>query len=161
LCPWIKKNTQLKKEMGNIFNQDFSDFILTLEKFNVRYLLVGGYSVILHGYPRTTGDLDIWVDQTVENYNLISKAFAEFGLPVMLENEFLNSENEVFTYGRPPVAIDLMTTCKGLIFKEAFDNSKKIAIDGINIRLIHYNDLIIAKKASGRHKDLNDIEHLE
>jgi hypothetical protein len=147
--------------MGNIFNQDFSNFIATLETYNVRYLLVGGYSVILHGYPRTTGDLDIWVDQTAENYALLSKAFTDFGLPLMLENDFLNSENEVFTYGRPPIAIDIMTTCKGLLFNESFDNSTKIEVDGITIRLIHYNDLIRAKKASGRHKDLNDLEHLE
>ncbi len=107
--------------MGNIFNQDFLDFIITLEKFDARYILVGGYSVILHGYPRTTGDLDIWVDQTKENYRLLTQAFSEFGLPVMSENEFLNPANEVFTYGRPPIAIDLMTTCKGLLFKEAFN----------------------------------------
>ncbi|MCU0417990.1 MAG: hypothetical protein MUE33_12480 [Cytophagaceae bacterium] len=147
--------------MGNIFNQDFLDFILTLEKFDARYILVGGYSVILHGYPRTTGDLDIWVDQTKENYRLLIQAFSEFGLPMMSENEFLNPANEVFTYGRPPIAIDVMTTCKGLLFKEAFNNSQIINVDGISIRLIHYNDLIVTKKASGRYKDLNDIEHLE
>ena len=71
------------------------------------------------------------------------------------------SEFDVFTYGRPPQAIDIMTQCKGLLFEMAFDNSKKVQVDDLNIRLIAYADLIIAKKSAGRFKDLNDIEHLE
>jgi hypothetical protein len=77
---------------------------------NVRYILVGGYSVILHGYSRTTGDMDIWVDRTLENYNKIKRAFFDFGMPVfdMTENAFLdNLELDVFSFGRPlPQLID-------------------------------------------------------
>ena len=61
--------------MANIFNSDFRDFISALNSQSVRYILVGGYSVILHGYPRTTGDMDIWVERSVENYQNIKKAF--------------------------------------------------------------------------------------
>jgi hypothetical protein len=65
--------------MGNIFNEDFRDFIKCFNDYNVKYILVGGYSVILHGYSRTTGDMDIWVERTAENYNNIKIAFSHFG----------------------------------------------------------------------------------
>ncbi len=64
----------------NIFNEDFQDFIIALNTCKVEYILVGGYSVILHGYARTTGDMDIWVNATEENYGRLVKAFALFGL---------------------------------------------------------------------------------
>lgn len=146
--------------MGNIFNDDFQDFINCLEKSKVKYILVGGYSVVLHGYPRTTGDMDIWVEKSESNYNLLKIAFYDFGMPIMDQEIFLSNEVDVFTYGRPPQAIDLMTECKGLLFENAYVNSKIITVDSINVRLIHYNDLITAKKSAGRHKDLNDLEHL-
>ena len=88
--------------MGNIFNDDFRDFIRQLNNHEVRYILVGGYSVILHGYSRTTGDMDIWVDRTPENYKKIKGAFFDFGMPVfdMTEENFLNNpEMEVFSFG--------------------------------------------------------------
>jgi hypothetical protein len=95
--------------MGNIFNDDYSDFLSALNEQEVKYLLVGGFSVILHGYSRTTGDMDIWVERTLENYLKIKKAFHQFGMPVfdMTEDNFLNHpEWDVFTFGVPPVAID-------------------------------------------------------
>ena len=103
--------------MGDIFKEDFRDFINALNINNVRYILVGGYSVILHGHPRTTGDMDIWVDRTSENYKRISSAFLFFGMPVfdMTEYRFLNDFNiDVFTFGRPPTAIDVMVNVLGL-----------------------------------------------
>jgi hypothetical protein len=68
--------------MANIFNDDFRDFLDALNHNEVKYILVGGFSVILHGYPRTTGDMDIWVQRSSENYQKIKKAFFEFGMPV-------------------------------------------------------------------------------
>ncbi len=150
--------------MGNIFNEDFRDFIHQLNINHVRYILVGGYSVILHGYSRTTGDMDIWVDRTSENYNKIKQAFFDFGMPVfdMTENAFLNNESlDVFSFGRPPTSIDMMVKVKGLHFNECFDNSVFFDEDGLQIRTIHLNNLISAKKASGRSKDINDLENLD
>lgn len=147
--------------MGNIFNEDFKEFITTLNLHDVQYLLIGGYSVVLHGYPRTTGDMDIWVHQTESNYMKIREAFLTFGLPIMPLQDFTNSDHDVFTYGRPPHAIDLMTQCKGLSFLDTYTRSELRSIDDIKIRLISKDDLIKAKKSAGRYKDLNDIEHLE
>lgn len=148
--------------MGNIFNQDFRDFIQALNEAEVRYILIGGYSVILHGHSRTTGDMDIWIDRTIENYKRLKIAFVRFGMPIfdMTEEKFMSPEIEVFTYGRPPTSIDVMTTALGLNFDTCFTNAIYFEEDGLSIRTIHLNDLINAKKASGRHKDLDDLDNL-
>ncbi|MFC4212186.1 DUF6036 family nucleotidyltransferase [Pedobacter lithocola] len=149
--------------MGNIFNEDFRDFVEALNKADVRYILVGGFSVILHGYSRTTGDMDIWVARTLENYGKIKNAFLNFGMPVfdMTEENFLTHKNwDVFTFGIPPSAIDLMLAVKGLDFDASYDNAILFEEDGIQIKTIHLDDLKKAKKAAGRPKDLNDLENL-
>lgn len=149
--------------MANIFNSDFRDFISALNSQSVRYILVGGYSVILHGYPRTTGDMDIWVERSVENYQNIKKAFDQFGMPVfdMTLDNFLSHPNwVVFTFGTPPVAIDLMVQVQGLDFEMAYENSVLFEDDGLSVRTIHKNDLIQTKKVVNRPKDQDDLLNL-
>lgn len=149
--------------MGNIFNKDFRDFIEAFNYSDVEYILVGGYSVILYGYSRNTGDLDLWVRKPPENYERIKTAFLLFGMPLFDMSHFNFLENpdfDVFSFGCPPVSIDIMTNVKGLDFEEAFVTSKMIKIENISVRLIQYEDLIKAKKASGRSKDLDDLENL-
>lgn len=149
--------------MANIFNEDFRDFIDALNKQEVEYLLVGGYAVILHGYRRSTGDMDVWVNVTAENHKKLIKAFLSFGLPTsdITEDNFLrNEEMDVFTYGTPPVCIEVLKKVKGCDFDEAYKISKLFDENGLLIRFVHINTLIEAKKASGRHKDLDDIEKL-
>ena len=150
--------------MANIFNSDFRDFISSLNDQQVRYILVGGFSVILHGYPRTTGDMDIWVERTPDNYKKLKKAFEQFGMPVfdMTEDNFLKHPVwDVFTFGKPPVAIDVMVRVQGLDFEKAYDRSVVFSDDDLIIRTIHKDDLIQAKKSSGRAKDQNDLENLQ
>jgi len=149
--------------MGNIFNEDFRDFIKCFNDNEVKYILVGGYSVILHGYSRTTGDMDLWVERTAENYKKIVNSFLTFGMPVfdMTEHAFLNNKAlDVFTFGRPPSSIDIMVEVKGLHFDECFQHAVYFEEDGLTIRTIFLNDLVSAKKASGRAKDINDLENL-
>ena len=149
--------------MGNVFNDDFRDFIKCFNNNNVRYILVGGLSVILHGYSRSTGDMDIWVDRTADNYKRIKIAFFEFGMPMfdMTEESFLtNYEHDVFTFGRPPSSIDVMVEVKGMNFDECYSNAVFFEDDSLKIRTIHYNNLISAKRASGRLKDLDDLDNL-
>ena len=150
--------------MSNIFNPDFVEFIQCLNNSEVQYILIGGYSVILHGYSRTTGDLDVWVKRDKENYARLLNAFEEFQMPVfdMTEQNFLyNLSIDVFTFGRPPVAIDVMLDVKGLVFDKCYENAGVYDLDGLPIKFLHLNDLIRAKRASGRAKDQDDIEHLE
>ena len=106
--------------MSNIFNEDFSDFINCCNKNNVQYILVGGMAVILNGYTRTTGDMDVWVKRSSENYKQILAAFHEFRMPLfdMTEERFLSDQFDVWSFGRDPVRIDLMTTVTGLDFDE-------------------------------------------
>jgi predicted nucleotidyltransferase len=154
----------LKKIELNIFNDDFREFIQTLNQCNVDYLLMGGYAVILHGYLRTTGDMDIWVRKTVVNYEKLTQAMNSFGLPASMigSQRFLNTASyDVFTFGRPPVAIDIVTEIKGVNFEDAFNNKEVVEADGLQINLISKKDLIKTKIAVGRHKDLDDLENLK
>ncbi|MGK2861427.1 MAG: nucleotidyltransferase [Chitinophagaceae bacterium] len=149
--------------MGYLFNPDFRDFLKALNKHNVDYLLVGGYAVILHGYERVTADLDIWVNPVEKNYNKLKEAFFHFGMPVfdMTLTNFLDTEKwDVFRFGRKPVAIDIMTKVKGLKFDLALKAASLVTVDEIQVRLIHYDHLLTAKKMAGRAKDINDLENL-
>lgn len=149
--------------MSNILNDDFVDFINALQDCKVEYILVGGYAVIYHGYNRTTGDLDVWVNPTKENYQKLILAFNKFGLSLfdMTEELFLvNKELNVFTFGRPPVCIDLLTRLKGLNFEEVYSNSYQTEFSGVQVRMIDLPDLIRAKIASNRPKDIDDVNHI-
>jgi hypothetical protein len=146
--------------MANLFNQDFQDFIEAFNVNNVRYILIGGYAVILHGYIRSTADMDIWVDKTKENYKKIKKALNQFGAPSFSENEFLGNEFNVWGLGKEPNRIEIMSEVKGLKFDVAYKKSKICEQGNLKIRFIHFNHLLDAKKAAGRFKDKNDIEQL-
>ena len=141
---------------------DFSDFIRALNKHEVDYMVVGGFAVIIHGYNRTTGDLDVWVRQSRENYTKLIAAFKDFGMPLnaLDEEDFLNNTKDVYTFGRVPVCIEILTAVKGLTFEESFPHSSKLPIDGVPLNVIDVRDLIKAKKASGRLQDKLDIEKL-
>jgi hypothetical protein len=148
----------------NIFNPDFQEFIEALNRNQVAYILVGGYSVILHGYNRTTGDMDIWVNPTEENYLKLKRSFDQFGMSVfdMSLNRFLQtSDYDVFTFGRPPICIDILTKVKGLEFEQAFSRSEWFEVtETLSVRALRLSDLLDAKKAAARSKDLDDIDHL-
>jgi hypothetical protein len=148
--------------MGFI-SKDFLDFINALNQFEVRYILVGGYAVVLRGYSRSTGDMDIWIEPTELNYTKMQKAFYLFGLPTeaIQKVDFLGTEMDVFSFGVEPQAIDIMTAVKGLTFIETYETASIEDYEGSKIKIIHINNLIKAKESSGRFKDLNDIEHLK
>ncbi len=151
--------------MNNIFNTDFQDFLKAFEDCDVEYVLVGGYSVIIHGYSRTTGDMDLFVNPVFENYKNIEKAFSIFGMPLfgMSIDKFLDTDNfDVFEYGRQPMAIDIITKLKGVTFEEAIKNSIRYDVtEFLSINVIHINQLIQNKMAVGRSKDMADIEYLK
>jgi hypothetical protein len=161
--PFLAKESKMLNLETNILNEDFQYFIKALNSEKVRYILVGGYSLIIHGYHRTTGDMDIWVEPSANNYNLLIRSFSKFGLPthaISLEN-FLNTlDQDVFTFGGPPMAIDILTKVKGSDFAESYNLSEIHNINDIPVRVIHLNHLKQAKKAAGRFKDLDDLSNL-
>lgn len=146
----------------DIFNDDFQDFIECLNKSKVKYILVGGYAVIIRGYSRSTGDMDIWVEKSEENYRRLLQAIITFGLPpvAIQKDQFFSVDYDTFSFGRPPYAIEILTAVKGLAFDLAFELSTMEVVNEIQVRVVHLNHLITAKKAAGRHKDLNDLENL-
>lgn len=145
-----------------MLSQDFKEFVELLIKHKAEYLIVGGYAVGVHGHPRYTGDLDIWLHSTQENAKKILNCLKEFGFGSfqLSENDFLK-ENNVIQLGNPPLRIDLLTNIDGVTFNECFSNRKEIEIDGILVSFIGYNDLIKNKLKTGRAKDLDDIENLK
>lgn len=147
--------------MANLFNQDFQDFIQSLNDNHVAYILVGGYAVILHGYIRSTADMDVWIEKTKDNYQRLKKALIQFGAPVFSEEEFVGNEFDVWGFGREPNRIEIMNEVKGLNFTETYAESKIYSQENIEIRYIHFNHLLQAKEAAGRYKDKNDIEQLQ
>ncbi len=112
--------------MADFFNEHFRDFIQALNNQKTEYVLVGGMAVILHGYVRGTGDVDIWVNKTKEDYADLIKSFYEFGMPVfdMTQEKFLSNEFDVWSFGVSPVKIEIMTAVKGLEFNETFKKAQ-------------------------------------
>ncbi len=134
-------------------------------QFDVKYITIGGFAVNFHGYNRSTGDIDIYLDDTLENRNKIRKAFVEIGL-----GDIESLETMQFVAGWTEFSmdngfrLDIMSNIKGLenkTFDELFENSETIYIDEVLVRFIDYENLIIAKKAANRPKDILDIEELE
>lgn len=140
---------------------DFKDFLRLLNANKVKYLLVGGYAVSLHGYVRYTQDLNIWVHNKAQNANRLIQALQEFGLPDVEELfDVLQKENRVIGIGMPPMKIELVTSIDGVTFETCYKNRLIVEIDDIPVPYLSLSDLRKNKKASGRHKDLNDLEHL-
>jgi predicted nucleotidyltransferase len=140
---------------------DFKEFLRLLNSHNVRYLLVGGYAVGYHGYPRATGDMDIWIEMSESNSKKVASALRDFGMPdgAISESPFLE-KNKVFRMGVPPVRLEVITSASGVDFNECYSNREVIKIDGIQINFISLKDLKKNKHAAGRHKDMDDLEHL-
>ena len=140
--------------------KDFKEFIELLSKNNVRYIIIGGYAVVYHGYVRSTNDIDIWVDIGKDNIKKVIKALDEFGFSSLNINEADFSANQIIQLGFPPNRIDLITTPAGIDFETCYESKKQLVVDNITINIIDLENLLKAKKASGRTRDLADVEEL-
>lgn len=128
----------------------------------VKYLLVGAYALAAHGFPRATMDIDIWVMPSPENAEAVLRALRRFGTPAQgLSTADLQRDDTVFQIGVAPRRIDIITGASGLRFDEAYAHSIETDIGGLRIHIPSVDDLIRNKKASGRTKDLADVEALE
>ncbi|MBN2294805.1 MAG: hypothetical protein JXM70_20415 [Pirellulales bacterium] len=133
-----------------------------LDSEKVEYLLVGGYAVGYYGYPRATGDIDIWVSSTRENAERLVHVLGQFGFnQKSLSEELFLKEHSVVRMGVPPVRIDLLTTITGVSFEDCYPNRVEGVLDGVKVSLISLNNLRENKIASGRPKDLSDLEYLK
>jgi predicted nucleotidyltransferase len=145
----------------NLF-PDFKEFLKSLNSAGVEYMLIGGYAVAHHGYERVTKDIDVWVATTSENAAKVSgalQAFAGFP-PESVPPDQFEQVGKVFAFGREPVRIDILTGPDGVTFAECYGRRSTVDWDGISVPLIALDDLKANKLASGRAKDLADLENL-
>jgi hypothetical protein len=140
--------------------EDFKDFIKYLNEYNVRYLLVGGWAVGIYGNPRATKDIDFLIAIDDENIENLQKALYNFGAPTV-NNSVFQDKGNVFRLGRSPVQIDIINEASGIIFEDCYKRRNVISTKDIEISTISKEDLIKNKKASGRYRDLADIESFE
>lgn len=144
-----------------IIPQDFKDFLKLLNKNKVEYLLIGGYAVGYYGYPRATADMDIWIDSEKEkNIHNLAIVLKKFGLHNVDENKLFENKDEMLRIGYPPLRLEILSKISGVSFDDCYKNRKVVTFGGIKINIISLNDLKRNKKASGRHKDLNDLENI-
>ncbi|HEY9647372.1 MAG TPA: DUF6036 family nucleotidyltransferase [Chroococcidiopsis sp.] len=144
-----------------MLSQDFREFIELLNKHEVRYLVIGGYAVALHGHPRYTKDLDIWIEMDIENAKRLMNALTDFGFgAVGLSQDDFVVPDQVIQLGYPPNRIDLITTPDGVNFKTCYQSKITVSLGEITVNFIDLANLKINKKASGRLQDLADLENL-
>jgi len=142
-------------------NPDFLDLLRAFIDRNVRFLVVGAYALGAHGRPRATGDLDVWVDPEPANAANIMKALEQFGAPLSgVTADDFSRPGIVFQMGLPPFRIDVLTQLTGLTFAEAWPTRMPAAFDSVTVDVIGRDAFIKNKRATGRAKDLGDIEAL-
>ncbi len=145
-----------------ILNEDYRDILLALNTEQVDFILIGAYALAAHGYPRATMDIDIWVMPSPENADAVIRALRRFGSPLHgLVVEDFQSDDTVFQIGVAPRRIDLLTGATGLDFLSAAKNAVTRQVDGINLKVLSIDDLIINKLATGRPKDQVDADELK
>lgn len=145
-----------------MLNPDFKEFVRLLNDNQVRYLVVGDYAVALHGYPRYTEDIDIWIESAQENAAHIVEALEQFGFASLglKESDFL-VEDQIVQLGYAPNRIDIITTLPGVTFIECYDKRLLVDIDDVKVSFIDLDSLRKNKRAAGRLQDLADLERLE
>lgn len=148
--------------VGNMaLTQDFKKFVALLNENDVRYLIVGGYAVAFHGYPRYTKDLDIWIDPAVANIHRLLATLGQFGFGSLgLKAEDFEDPEDMIQLGLPPNRIDLFTALKGVTFDSCYEAKVDLEIDEITAHVIDLYNLKQNKKATGRPQDVADLLNL-
>lgn len=140
---------------------DFREFLKLLDENAVEYLLIGGYAVSYHGYPRSTYDMDLWIGISRDNAERMSRVMTSFGFTGSdVPPELFLREDCLIRMGVPPVRLELLTRISGVEFEDCYPNRTVDSIDGVNVSIISLSDLRLNKAASGRPKDLDDLLRL-
>jgi len=143
------------------FPRDFKEFLKLLNSKQIEYLVIGGYAVGFHGYPRATGDLDVWISANEKNALKMVEALRQFGfdLPDLNKEVFLK-EKKVIRMGVPPMRLEILTSIDGVRFDECFSNRVIADFDDFKVNFISKKDLLTNKRASGRPQDMVDFDKL-
>jgi hypothetical protein len=147
-----------------MMNRDFVDLLQALLRADARFLIVGAHALAVHGIPRATGDLDVWIDASPENAKRVWTALLEFGAPTEalgISATDLQTPGTVVQIGLPPRRIDLLTSVSGLSFEEGWKGRVVHLVDSLAVPFLGRRELILNKRATGRTKDLADLERIE
>ena len=148
--------------MSQVFNEDYRDMIVCLQKEGVEFMLVGGYAVALYGWPRMTFDIDFWILANPQNAAAVIRELKAFGAPLMdLKEEDFHKPGMVFQIGTAPQRIDILSAVSGVSYEDAVARAERMEVDGLSLKVISLDDLIVNKRASGRPKDMVDALTLE
>jgi len=143
-------------------HQDFRDLLEAFAANNVQYLIIGGYAVACHGYPRFTHDLDLLIGTDTENIKHVKRSLIEFGAPdTIIESLETAHDDEIVFLGTPPIRIEIFKKIPGVDFPRAFEARLVAEWDKVQVSVIGLQDLISAKRSTGRPHDLLDIVALE
>jgi len=141
--------------------RDFKEFLQCLNSHGAEYLLIGGHAVAYHGYPRATGDMDVWIAVNEANAQRVVNALKEFGFGVPdLSTQLILQKNRIIRMGVEPNRIEILTGISGTNFSEVYPQRLIAQLDGVHVNVIPLEALKANKRASGRHKDLADLENL-
>jgi hypothetical protein len=147
--------------MAMLLPDDFREFLKLCNRKRVKYLLIGGYAVGYYGYPRATGDMDVWIERSQSNAERVVAALKAFGFGVPdLTVELFLEPGRIVRMGMPPLRLELLTDISGVRFDVCYKARRRAVIDGIRVNIISRADLRKNKLASGRPRDLDDLEHL-
>ncbi len=145
-----------------MLNPDYRDILSTFSDENVEFLLVGAYALAAYGFPRATGDMDLWVRPSKENAERVWRALARFGAPLdEVAVEDLTTPGIVFQVGVAPRRIDILTSILGVEFEDAWSSRNEVDVEGLTLPVISRADLVRSKAASGRPQDLADVARLQ
>ncbi len=145
-----------------MLNEDYKEMLVSLLREKVEFILVGAYALAAHGFPRATGDMDIWVKPNFENSKKVYKALAKFGAPIseIREDEF-SQPGLIFQIGVVPRRIDIITKISGVEFDVADADKIVVSIENLKLPVLSIELLIKNKMATGREKDLLDAKLLK
>ena len=142
---------------------DLLDFLDALNKAKAKYLVIGGHAVGLHGHSRATKDLDVWIGNDGANREAVIRALEAFGAPGSVVRNLASASKDEFVFlGHPPQRIDLLQSIPGIEdFERGYARRTCVPIDGVDVNVIGFEDLLVAKRAAGRPQDLVDVSRLE
>ena len=145
-----------------LLNPDYRDMLFALSDEGVDFLIVGAFALAVHGHPRATGDIDVWIRPSTDNAKRVWRALTVFGAPLFdYTIEDMTTPGMVFQIGVAPRRIDIITGIDGVEFDEAWADRKVVDIEGITLATLSREHLLVNKRASGRPKDLADVAWLE
>lgn len=145
-----------------ILDFNFLEFIECLNKRGAKYVLIGGYAVVLNGHSRSTGDIDFFIERTEDNIDKVLQAIEDFGFGgIGFTREDLMDEGSIVQMGVPPLRIDILSSLPGVRFEEVWDEANEYEEEGIKLKVININHLIANKLAVGRDKDKADVTALQ